>query len=110
MMMAPPAVPMVVMVAYLNHHLCTRSGYQWCQERKRENSNRKLLHAHGKQPLLFLNPLASSHLPSSGSDDDDDCTSNADDADVPPQPLPGRSLQAPAERGTSERENRVQTF
>jgi hypothetical protein len=54
MMMTPPAMPMMMVVSYLNHHLRTRSGYEGCQKRKCENSECKLLHAHGNDLFLVL--------------------------------------------------------
>jgi hypothetical protein len=43
-MMAVPAMTMVVPVADIYNHLCTRRWYQRCKERQSENAQRKLLH------------------------------------------------------------------
>jgi hypothetical protein len=50
MMMAIPAMPMM-RVANLNHNLRARCWNQRHEERKGENSKRKLLHTHGIPPL-----------------------------------------------------------
>jgi hypothetical protein len=58
-MVAPPAMPVMVRVSNSNHNLRSCCRNERHQERQGEDSKCKLLHAHGKRPLsLSSNRLA----------------------------------------------------